>query len=235
MAVTISSSLSTNISIDLSTSETIEDQTASATTSVDVGLTLEKTSEPPPVTDETAFLLIQTEATAVGEDTLALTDIDALVASGDCGSIVATDILLIAAATATAGELSYSDTSAAVETGYSSFMLIYSMETTQTASDGVSSISVSTSEINVLAVDGGASPTAGTTTTGSTSSSSEDSEAAVVTTGYDTDSGLEGNIAIGEIYAEAIGNDSLVDIAMDVLSIEDQLSMISTQIILVAA
>ncbi len=235
MTISRNSSLSTHVSIDVSTSQGANTEVASATTSLDVGLTIERTNEPPPVIGEAAYLLISTDATAVGQDTLALTDIEALIAAGDWGSIIAADILLIAAATATNGDIAYSETSAAIETGYASFLCIYTMEMTQTARDGLSSIAVSTTGIGVLAVEGGGASVGETVSTNAVSSSDDGIGSELFgQSSCDTNGGLEGNLAIAEIYARAVACDTLIEIDLNVLTLEDQLSIVASQIILVA-
>ena len=247
MSINTSTSWSHSISLDMSTSAATEDQWAAGTTSLDVGLAVSSSTELPPNTGDEAALALATDATAVGEETLALTEVEALVAAGDYGSIITADVLVLGAAIATDGDIAYTDTNVSLETGYANFICLLAMDLTDTATNGMISTSLSTSELNLLSVTGLAAPPSPADTlldTAPLSNEILDTGPITSTDGplgwgdnlaeNSTNFKLQGNLAIAEVSADAIGFDSLIDISADVLTIEDQMSMIFTQVLIAA-
>ena len=245
MSIERTSSWTHHLSLDLATSEVMGEQLVTSSTTLDVAQALASSTETPANADDEAVLVLATEATAVGEDTLALTGIDVLVAAGDYGSIITADVLVLGAAIATDGEIAYTNTDASLQTGYANFMFLVAMDLTQTASDGSLSTSFSTSELNLLSVDGIGGPlpldpslaqemplSNQILDSGPVAATDEGPEWGLSLTDSSTNINLQGNLAIAEISAQAIGFDSFLDITADVLTVEDQLSMILTQLVI---
>jgi hypothetical protein len=253
MSISVSSSISHHISIDVATSSTTTDDAMTTVTTQDASLVLQSTTDPSLPDDDPAFLVIGTEATAVGEVTLATTGIDAQLTASDWGSIITAEIDLLAAAASGDGNLTFTSTSANLAIGHASIVFVLTLDTTQAISDGTNSLSVSTSEIDLFAAQGvGTAPDAAEESTEPAADDTEQADgdtdplapisstdgATDYSCGDDSDAApaidLDGNVAIADIFAHAFGSDTLVEIAADVLAIEDQLSIVLTEVILVA-
>lgn len=226
MPVTINSSLTHSVSIAMSSTLSSGGETSASAVSLDASLAVGGTDAP---TGDDGVVVITAETTALGEDTLALTDIDALLTVTDWGSLVSVDMSLVAEASAGAGGALYTATGATVATGGASMKFAFALDTTETTMSSAGSTSTSTSDMSLFAVGGiasGGQPAGAAATAGAVGSAG-----APLPEPADID-GLGGNVAIAEITADAIGVDSFVDIAVDVLTIEDQLSLIAAQLTL---
>lgn len=247
MAIQTTNSWSHSFSLDLGTSEIIEGYWETENTSLDVVLAVQSSPEETQSADDDAVLAILTETIAVGDDTLALCDIDAMVASGNNGSIVTADVALLSAATAGDGATAYTNADASLSADFSDFMFLYSMDLMQTTSNPHLATSLSAVEMNLLTVNGtgGSLPFEPSLADASIMANESLDLDGIVASGTSlghhsslphssTDFILHGELAIAEITAHAIGFDSLIDIYADAFSIENHFSMVVTEVLIAA-
>jgi hypothetical protein len=227
----MSLTVTTNASVDLSTSdgttETVESYTNEFSASISIA----------PDSSDVAMEL-GGEATAIGDDTLALGSLEAtLDATGSVTSAYGSATFVAAA------ESEGDETAFATADSFGSLsgmdVLVVITSNTQTVQEGPDgSLWVATSETTFYGVDYDSLATDGA------SPSSEGDEAPVADDFMisdpsaadlsDSDADLldtdwvdiEGNIALLDVDADVLGEDTLLEVAADVLTIEDTLSIV---------
>ena len=226
MPVSVSSSLSHSHSIAVNTSLTTADTTTTNDQSLDASLVVVRTDDLPP-SDSDQFLQIAAESTAVGDDTLAIVDILAQVdVTSPLGAVITADIDMTAAASSADGGLVFVSNVADISTGPANFLSLFTINTQQTVSNGSTTTAVSDTSVGLFAVVGGA---------GGGGTSASDTLTQHGGTGSGTGlADLDGNVGILQVTALALGEDTLVDVDGNVLTVEDQFSNVAALVTIAA-
>jgi hypothetical protein len=224
------------MTVSVTTSSSVATTTTLATTSGDESTldsystqqTLLDSSTTDAASDDDALaLVLGGEATAIGDGTLALGSIEALIDETGAATIVDASVDFGAVGT------SADDTAFATATTYgdvsgSDYTVVIGRNTEVVHQDPDQSVGIATSETSVHAVElGGDGQSSSGDAPVSTSESGPLDDVDISDFLFDSSIDLDGNLAEIDVSATALGSDTLLDVEVSVLTVEDTLSTLS--------
>ncbi len=232
MTVNVTTSSSVGISTTLAT-------TAGDTQTVDSYATeqfLLDTMSDTAASDGSLLLLLAGEATAVGEDTLA---IGSMSASVDGAGTVATaegSATFVAAAASPDGDIAFATADSFGALSGADFLIVITGDTEIVHQGPDESLVVTTSQTTLYGVDfDAAASTAATDSAEADPALTAAAESEFAEIGEEGFLDIEGNIAMLEVDAQANGPDTLLEVQADVLAVEDTLSTVSAELLAVVS
>jgi hypothetical protein len=234
-------SMTTSSSVDVSTTlATTTDSDTTTLNSYATEQTLLNSSVSDPTSDSSGLaLVLGGEATAIGEDTLAVGSMSAdLDATGSLATVEG-NASFIAVAETTGDETAFvtADSFGGLSGADLLFVLTSNTQIVDQGPDG--SLAIATSDITLYGLDfdstagGGGStesdpmldPLAESELPATMDSTTDDEDL------YDLALDIEGNVAVLEVTAEVSGQDTLLEVGASVLTVEDTLSTVTGEII----
>jgi hypothetical protein len=225
MSLEVTTSSSTSTSVTLATTSG-DSQTLDLYSSDQTLINSVVLDEP---ADEPVALLLTGDATAVGEDTLALGSMQAVVDGTGAVTVASGSADFLAAAAGTGDESAFASATSYGELLGTSYLIVIGSNTEILDQDPDGSLWVATSETTLFGLDPDSS---GADFTAEPLLGAEAlSDTSMVAADEPYDLSLEGNVAIMDVAAEVSGDDTLLDVEISVLTVEDALSTLQGELI----